>query len=314
MDRVPKTSDAFFFVAVALAGFFFQRTFWQTVERGPRAGTSRRMSAARRCSKSTSPPAGHGPLRHAAGERRDFRRVRQQVAHERQVLINIAGAGRREAEQAGSKGMGGCDGQHGRPAKCEGGGAGCTRRAWHSASAAARELAHEGGCFGAPPATDFDAKDFEMATPGGSELRVRSLLGTTGNVDLEGCSSSAALDAARSTSRRERCDWIKWRKSLASCPIKLPSSATKAAYERMPRNSKRGVALDLQRKVHVAHGRKARSGPRQPTSTVVVWGILGACFRKTTTWLNEIIANKMGQDRGQEIRCHHGNYSNGVSS
>ena len=37
-----------------------------------------------------------------------------------------------------------------------------------------------------------------------SELRVRPLLGTTGN--LEGCSSNAASDAARSTSRRERCD------------------------------------------------------------------------------------------------------------
>ena len=44
----------------------------------------------------------------------------------------------------------------------------------------------------APPATDLDAKDCEMASPGGSELRVRPLLGTTGN--LEGCSSSAASD------------------------------------------------------------------------------------------------------------------------
>ena len=44
-----------------------------------------------------------------------------QVAHERQLPINIARTGQREAEQAGSKGTGGCDGQHGRPAKCEGG-------------------------------------------------------------------------------------------------------------------------------------------------------------------------------------------------
>ena len=52
--------------------------------------------------------------------------------------------------------------------------------------------------------TDFDARDCEMATPGGSELRVRPLLGTTGN--LEGCSSSAGSDSAWSTSRRERCN------------------------------------------------------------------------------------------------------------
>ena len=43
-----------------------------------------------------------------------------------------------------------------------------------------------------------------MAPPGSNKLRVRPLLGSTGN--LEGCPCSATAEAARSTSGGERCD------------------------------------------------------------------------------------------------------------
>ena len=91
--------------------------------------------------------------------------------------------------------MCGCDGQNGGPTKCKGGGARCARRGRHRPSAATCE--DEGGCFGTPPATDFDAKDGEMAPPASNKLKVRPLLGSTGN--LEGCPCCAAVEAAWST-------------------------------------------------------------------------------------------------------------------
>ena len=55
-------------------------------------------------------------------------------------------------------------------------GARCARRGRHRPSAAACEQAGESGCFGTPPATDFDAKDSGMAAPGSNKLRyARSL-------------------------------------------------------------------------------------------------------------------------------------------
>ena len=76
---------------------------------------------------------------HAAGERRDFKRVRQQIAEEGQVAITIAGTCHGEAAQAGCKGTRASDGQHGRPAKGGGGGARCARRGRHGPSAAPRD-------------------------------------------------------------------------------------------------------------------------------------------------------------------------------
>ena len=73
-----------------------------------------------------------------------------------------------------------------------------------SARAEVHEQADEGGRFATPPATDFDAKDSEMAPPGSNKLRVRPLLGSTGSV--EGCPCSATAEAARSTSGGEWCD------------------------------------------------------------------------------------------------------------
>ena len=103
-----------------------------------------------------------------------FRRVCKQIAEEGQVAINIASAGHGEAEQAGCKGSCGSDGQDGQPAKCEGGGACCARKGRHGPIAAPGQQADKDGCFGTPPATDFDAGDSEMAAPGGSRY-ARSL-------------------------------------------------------------------------------------------------------------------------------------------
>ena len=59
------------------------------------------------------------------------------------------------------------------------------------------EHADAGCCFGTLPATNFDPQDGGMAASGSSELRVRPLLGLTGNP--EACPCSAAAKAARST-------------------------------------------------------------------------------------------------------------------
>ena len=135
-----------------------------------------------------------GPSGHAAGERRDFRRIREEIADERQVAINIASAGQGRPKEAGGKRTCGCDGQDGRPAKCEDGGARCARKGRHPPSAAACEQANEGGCFGTPPATDFDAKDGEMAPQGSNKLR--ALFGSArAGADL--VPGKAAADAGR---------------------------------------------------------------------------------------------------------------------
>ena len=54
------------------------------------------------------------------------------------------------AKETGGKRTCRCDGQDGRPARCEGGGARCARRGRHCPSAAACEQADESGCFGIP--------------------------------------------------------------------------------------------------------------------------------------------------------------------
>ena len=123
--------------------------------------------------------------------------TRHQPSEEGQVAIKIASSGQGRAKEAGGKGTCGCDGQDGRPAKCKGGGARCARRrqrASRRTKAAASEL-HR-------PPTSMPRmvrwQGWEATSSGCTHL------GSTGN--LEGCPSSAAAQAARSTTGGERCD------------------------------------------------------------------------------------------------------------
>ena len=144
------------------------------------------------------------PSREAAGNGGRDGEVREDLAQERGVPINVGSATERERQKTGGESPRSCEGDEGRPTQREGRG-GCGPAGGRDGPRpAASKQADEVSGLTAPAPSNFKRNDGEPAAVGTAELWVGALLGPPGC--LEGCTSSLAPDPARGTSSGEGRD------------------------------------------------------------------------------------------------------------